>query len=146
MILVDTSVWIDHLRAGDRDLIRLLEDRQVLGHPFVLGELALGHLRQREPAMATCEHGWVDCVGGVSWPKEPTSQVKGAPPSPSAAHILRESDGLYFASGACYNACGWFVERASSAIALRYTRAKVFCSPSHQLGRTVGLFPSRSGK
>ena len=47
MILVDTSVWIDHLRAGDRDLIRLLEDRQVLGHPFVLGELALGHLRQR---------------------------------------------------------------------------------------------------
>jgi predicted nucleic acid-binding protein len=47
VILVDTSVWVDHLRAGERDLIRLLEERQVLGHPFVLGELALGNLRQR---------------------------------------------------------------------------------------------------
>lgn len=47
MIVVDTSVWIDHLRSADRGLMSLLEDRQVLGHPFVLGELALGNLRQR---------------------------------------------------------------------------------------------------
>ncbi len=47
MIVVDTSVWVDHLRSADRDLIRLLEDRQVLGHAFVLGELVLGNLRQR---------------------------------------------------------------------------------------------------
>ena len=47
MILVDTSVWIDHLRAGDGDLVQLLENGQVLGHRFILGELALGNLRQR---------------------------------------------------------------------------------------------------
>lgn len=48
MILVDTSIWIDHLREGDAALSRLLDGARVLGHPFVLGELALGRLRQRE--------------------------------------------------------------------------------------------------
>lgn len=48
MILVDTSVWIDHLRAGDRALAALLEAGAVLIHPFVIGELALGSLRRRE--------------------------------------------------------------------------------------------------
>ena len=48
MILVDTSVWIDHLRAGDKALAALLEAGTVLAHPFVVGELALGNLRQRE--------------------------------------------------------------------------------------------------
>ena len=48
MILVDTSIWVDHLRAGDPDLQRQLEAGNVLGHPWVIGELALGHLRQRE--------------------------------------------------------------------------------------------------
>lgn len=47
MILVDTSVWIDHLRVGDPSLISLLEAGRVLIHPFVIGELALGNLRQR---------------------------------------------------------------------------------------------------
>jgi predicted nucleic acid-binding protein len=47
VILVDTSVWIDHLRAGDEVLASLLHDRRVLVHPFVTGELALGSLRQR---------------------------------------------------------------------------------------------------
>ncbi|MCA0432273.1 MAG: type II toxin-antitoxin system VapC family toxin [Proteobacteria bacterium] len=47
MILVDTSVWIDHLRKGDARLIKLLHDAQVLTHPFVVGEIALGQLRQR---------------------------------------------------------------------------------------------------
>jgi predicted nucleic acid-binding protein len=47
VILVDTSVWIDHLRARNGDLVRLLENGQVLGHRFILGELALGNLRQR---------------------------------------------------------------------------------------------------
>jgi predicted nucleic acid-binding protein len=51
VILVDTSVWIDHLRAGDRALVRLLEDRSVFGHPFVLGELSLGNMRQRAVAL-----------------------------------------------------------------------------------------------
>jgi predicted nucleic acid-binding protein len=48
MILVDTSVWIDHFRHGDPVLSQLLEDRQILSHPFVIGELALGSLRQRD--------------------------------------------------------------------------------------------------
>ncbi len=47
MILVDTSVWIDHLRAGDKALASLLDTGSVLAHPFVIGELALGNLRQR---------------------------------------------------------------------------------------------------
>jgi len=48
VILVDTSVWVDHLRAGDKALAVLLESGMVLTHPFVIGELALGNLRQRE--------------------------------------------------------------------------------------------------
>lgn len=47
MILVDTSVWIDHLRQGDPDLVRVLEADQVLVHPFVVGELACGNLKSR---------------------------------------------------------------------------------------------------
>lgn len=48
MILVDASIWVDHLRAGDERLIALLNNGEVLGHPFVTGELALGNLRQRD--------------------------------------------------------------------------------------------------
>ncbi len=47
MILVDTSVWIDHLRAGDEKLARLLDDNQVLMHSCVVGELACGNLNNR---------------------------------------------------------------------------------------------------
>lgn len=48
MILVDTSIWIEHLRRGDERLARILEQGQVLSHPYVIGELALGSLRNRE--------------------------------------------------------------------------------------------------
>ncbi len=47
MILVDTSVWIDHLRSGNRALSALLQRGAVLGHPWVTGELALGNLAAR---------------------------------------------------------------------------------------------------
>jgi len=47
VILVDSSVWIDHLRVGDAALAERLELGIVLGHPFVLGELACGRLRNR---------------------------------------------------------------------------------------------------
>lgn len=47
MILVDTSIWIDHLRYGQPSLARLLDDGLVLGHPWVVGELSLGRLAQR---------------------------------------------------------------------------------------------------
>jgi predicted nucleic acid-binding protein len=48
VILADTSVWVDHLRRGDKTLAALLDAGTVLVHPFVIGELALGNLRQRE--------------------------------------------------------------------------------------------------
>ena len=47
MILVDTSVWVDHLRRDDPKLAGLLDQGLVLTHPFVIGELALGNLAQR---------------------------------------------------------------------------------------------------
>ena len=47
MILVDISVWIDHLRHGDAELTTALEAGQVDMHPFVVGELACGNLRAR---------------------------------------------------------------------------------------------------
>ena len=48
MILVDTSIWIDHLKSGSPPLAGLLERRGALAHPWVTGELALGHLRRRQ--------------------------------------------------------------------------------------------------
>ena len=47
MVLVDSSVWIDHLRSGNVGLVSLLETASVACHPFVIGELACGNLRQR---------------------------------------------------------------------------------------------------
>ena len=47
MILVDTSIWVQHLRAGDPVLTQLLDDSRVLSHPWVVGELALGRLVRR---------------------------------------------------------------------------------------------------
>jgi predicted nucleic acid-binding protein len=52
LILVDTSVWIDHLRADNAALKRLLNAGRVLMHPFIIGELALGRMRQRETILA----------------------------------------------------------------------------------------------
>ena len=47
MILADTSVWIEHLRRGNVNLASSLDAEQVLMHPFVLGELACGNMRNR---------------------------------------------------------------------------------------------------
>ena len=51
MIIVDTSVWIDHLKSGDPLLADLLGKGQVRAHSFVTGELALGSLRQRRTVL-----------------------------------------------------------------------------------------------
>jgi hypothetical protein len=47
VVLVDTSVWITHLRSGDAHLRELLESGWVACHPYVIGELACGQLDQR---------------------------------------------------------------------------------------------------
>lgn len=52
MILVDTSVWIDHLRHGNPKLASLLEAGWVMTHPFIIGEIALGSLRQRKTVLS----------------------------------------------------------------------------------------------
>ncbi len=51
MILVDTSVWVDHLRRSDAQLVDLLERAQVVMHPFVVGEIACGSLANRSTVL-----------------------------------------------------------------------------------------------
>lgn len=53
MILADTSVWADHLRVAEPTLAQLLRDGEVVMHPFVLGEIALGYLRKRAHWLTT---------------------------------------------------------------------------------------------
>ena len=48
MILVDTSVWVDHFRTPNDALAGLLDAGKILSHPFVIGEISLGNLRQRD--------------------------------------------------------------------------------------------------
>ena len=48
MILVDSVIWVNHIRQEMPKLIRLLEDGEGLCHPFVIGEIALGSLRDRQ--------------------------------------------------------------------------------------------------
>lgn len=48
MVLVDTSIWIDHLRKADAALMQLLDTQQVLIHPYIIGELACGNLKPRD--------------------------------------------------------------------------------------------------
>ncbi|MCZ6915669.1 MAG: PIN domain-containing protein [Gemmatimonadetes bacterium] len=68
MILVDTSVWVDHLRRDNPALAQLLEHGRAWTHEFVVGELACGNLHQRPeilsyfaklPRASTAEHGEV---------------------------------------------------------------------------------------
>ena len=48
MILVDTSVWIDHFRKGNAQLEELLIKNEVMLHPFIIGELACGSIKNRK--------------------------------------------------------------------------------------------------
>lgn len=68
MILADTSIWIDHIRTSDSRLFALLEGAEIVMHPFVLGELALGAIRNRDvvlhslrrlPELLPARHGEV---------------------------------------------------------------------------------------
>ena len=52
MILVDTSIWIDHLRRTEAGLVALLEEAEVCAHPMIIGELALGSLQDRSTILS----------------------------------------------------------------------------------------------
>jgi len=52
LILADTSVWIDHLRSGSKELRRHLDQGQIVIHPFIIAELALGSLKDRTRTLA----------------------------------------------------------------------------------------------
>ncbi|HEV2215757.1 MAG TPA: type II toxin-antitoxin system VapC family toxin [Terracidiphilus sp.] len=55
MILADTSVWVDHFRAGDDELRKQLTSRNIVIHPFIVAELALGSLPQRTATLSFLE-------------------------------------------------------------------------------------------
>jgi len=55
VILVDTSVWVDHFRTGNPTLRRMLEGGTVACHPFIIGELACGNLRRRSEILEHLE-------------------------------------------------------------------------------------------
>jgi predicted nucleic acid-binding protein len=52
LILADTSIWMDHLRSEDREMRRHLQQGNIVTHPFVIAELALGSLRERTKTLA----------------------------------------------------------------------------------------------
>lgn len=56
MVLIDTSVWVDHLQRRNAELVVLLNHGQVLAHPFVIGELALGSLLQRNTVLEALQN------------------------------------------------------------------------------------------
>jgi hypothetical protein len=73
-VLVDTSVWVDHLREGDHILTELLEQGAVVCHPFIIGELACGAIKNRKeilgllndlPSTAILDHA--DAMGFIEW-------------------------------------------------------------------------------
>ena len=52
MILADTSIWIDHLRSGNARMQALLQTGQIVMHPFIVAEIALGSLKNRKVRLA----------------------------------------------------------------------------------------------
>jgi len=52
VVLVDTSVWVDHFRRGTVGLDLPLSEGQVLCHPFIIGELACGNLKNRSEILS----------------------------------------------------------------------------------------------
>ena len=56
MILADTSVWVDHLRNGNADLTRHLNSSEIIIHDFIIGEIALGSLRNRPEILSLLNH------------------------------------------------------------------------------------------
>jgi len=51
MVLIDTSIWIDHFRKTNHSLLQLLDEGGILLHPFVIGEMSLGNLKHRDEVL-----------------------------------------------------------------------------------------------
>jgi predicted nucleic acid-binding protein len=60
LILADTSIWIDHLRAGNKEMGKHLNQGDIVIHPLIIAELALGSLRERTKTLAL-----LDCLPQV---------------------------------------------------------------------------------
>jgi predicted nucleic acid-binding protein len=56
MVLVDTSIWIDHLRESSKGLVELLQQENVICHPFIIGELACGNLKNQKMILELLEN------------------------------------------------------------------------------------------
>ena len=52
MVLVDTSIWVSHLRKGNPHLEALLMNGEVVCHLFIIGELACGHIKNRKEILS----------------------------------------------------------------------------------------------
>jgi predicted nucleic acid-binding protein len=52
LILADTSIWVDHFRSGNKELQKALNQGQIVVHPFIIAELALGSLKERTKTLA----------------------------------------------------------------------------------------------
>jgi predicted nucleic acid-binding protein len=122
MILVDTSVWIDHLHVGEPVLAELLEQAAVCRHPMVVAELALGTMRDRRTVL-----GLLGDLPGVSLP----------------AHdeVLRlvESSGLYGKGLSVVDAHLLAAARINDDVRL-WTRDKRLCAEAERLNvAAVGL-------
>lgn len=55
MVLVDTSIWVSHLRKGNAHLKTLLEKAEVVCHPFIIGELACGNIKNRTEILSSLQ-------------------------------------------------------------------------------------------
>ena len=95
MILVDTSVWVDHLRKGDRGLAELLTASNVLMHPFVIGELACGNLRTRDQILALLKD--LPRAGVAMDDEVPVRVFNGLADSPEEGQPLRRGQVLLVA-------------------------------------------------
>ncbi len=123
MILVDTSVWIDHLRIGDSALVGLLRDGQVLSHPWVIGELALSQLSRRSEIIGLLQN------------------VPNAPTATDAEVLTLIENQHLFGLGIGYGDAQVLAATLLTAGAARWTRDKRLAAVAARLGLAESPVP-----
>lgn len=121
MILVDTSVWVDHLRSGDEALSDLLGEGAVLTHPLIIGELAMGMLRQRAMVLGSLQR---------------LPQATSANDEEALAFIEQES---LYGRGIGYVDAHLLAATRLSAGATLWTRDKKLLKTARELGLSAAL-------